>query len=79
MEFSPVFFFGIVVLGILHWVLVYMLLDDLADRKKVLGGRKVFWAIAIISVAYAGSILYLLCHPDAFFERRKLDDDDGGR
>ena len=52
----------------LHLVLAVMLLRDLADRERVLGGRKAPWAIAIIFVTFLGSLLYLLCHPKIFYD-----------
>ncbi len=58
---------ALVLFSILHWVLAIMLLHDLINRKKVLGGRKAPWAIAIILVTFLGSLLYLLCHPAIFY------------
>ncbi len=58
----------LVLLGILHWVLAVMLLHDLASRRRVLGGRKAPWAIAIVLATFLGSLLYLLCHPQIFRE-----------
>ncbi len=58
---------ALVIIGILHWILAIMLLHDLANRRKVLGGRKAPWAIAIILVTFLGSLLYLLCHPGVFY------------
>ena len=58
---------ALVLFSILHWVLAIMLLHDLTTRKKVLGGRKAPWAIAIILVTFLGSLLYLLCHPAIFY------------
>ncbi len=58
---------ALVLFSILHWVLAIMLLHDLTNRKKVLGGRKAPWAIAIILVTFLGSLLYLLCHPAIFY------------
>ena len=55
-----------IIFGILHWVLAGMLLQDLAYRKKVLGGKKWPWAVVIIFVTWLGSIVYLLCHPQIF-------------
>lgn len=52
-----------VFLGIAHWALAGLMLDDLAKREKVLGGRKAPWAIIIIFITCLGSILYLLFHP----------------
>lgn len=62
------FILEIVLLGILHWLLAGMLLRDLANRKKVLGGKKPVWCLLIVAVAFAGSVLYLLCHPGVFFD-----------
>lgn len=53
----------LVLLGILHWILAIMMLEDLASRKRVLGGRKALWAILIVCITLLGSVLYLLCHP----------------
>ena len=58
---------AIVLLAVLHFILAGMLLDDLANRKKVLGKRKAPWVIIILLVAYIGVILYLLCHPKIFY------------
>jgi len=59
---------ALVLFCILHLVLAMMLLQDLADRKQVLGGRKAPWAVAIIFVTFLGSVLYLLCHPKIFYD-----------
>jgi len=59
---------AIVLFSILHWVLAIMLLEDLADRNRVLGGRKWPWAVAIIFVIFFGSLVYLLCHPKIFYD-----------
>ena len=56
----------LVLFSLLHWVLAIMLLQDLAGRKRVLGGRKWPWAVVIIFVTFLGSVLYLLCHPRIF-------------
>ena len=58
----------LVLFGILHWVLAGLLLRDLAARKRVLGGRKWPWAVVIIFVTFLGSLLYLLCHPQIFYD-----------
>lgn len=59
---------ALVLFGILHLVLAVMLLQDLANREQVMGGRKAPWAIAIIFVTFLGSLLYLLCHPKIFYD-----------
>lgn len=58
---------ALIVFSMMHWVLALILLEDLADRKRVLGGRKWPWAIAIIFVTFLGSLVYLLCHPKIFY------------
>ncbi len=65
---------SLVLFCILHLVLAMMLLHDLADRKRVLGGHKAPWAIAIIFVTFLGSVLYLLCHPQIFREDDHKED-----
>ena len=59
---------ALVLLCMLHLVLAMMLLQDLANRERVLGGRKAPWAVAIIFVTFFGSLLYLLCHPKIFYD-----------
>ena len=59
---------ALVLFGIMHWVLAIMLLNDLAERKQVFGGRKWIWAVAIITVTFLGSLAYLLCHPKIFYD-----------
>jgi hypothetical protein len=60
-------YLALVLFGILHIVLALMLLQDLAGRKKVIGGHKAPWAILIIFVTFIGSLLYLVCHPRIFY------------
>ena len=57
----------IILMGMLHFVLAGMLLEELGHRKRVLGGRKAPWVVAILLVAFVGSLLYLLCHPRIFY------------
>ncbi|OGO07659.1 MAG: hypothetical protein A2Y92_01580 [Chloroflexi bacterium RBG_13_57_8] len=57
----------IILAAILHLVLAGMLLEDLSNRERVLGGKKVPWGIVISLVVFAGSLLYLLCHPRIFY------------
>ena len=59
---------ALVLFCILHLVLAMMLLQDLANRRQVLGGRKAPWAIAILFVTFLGSLAYLLCHPKIFYD-----------
>lgn len=55
-----------VLFGILHWVLAFMMLGDLAYRERVLGGKKWLWAVVIVLLFVIGSVIYLLCHPQIF-------------
>lgn len=57
----------IVLLSVLHLLLAGMLLDDVATRKKVLGGRKIPWIIIIFFIVFVGALVYLLCHPRVFY------------
>ncbi len=57
----------IILMGILHLVLAGMLLEDIGHRKRVLGGRKAPWVVAILLVTFVGPLLYLLCHPRIFY------------
>jgi len=65
----------LVLFGILHWVLAIMLLQDLSNRKGVLGGRKWPWVVVIVFVTFLGSLFYLLCHPRIFIESKDESDD----
>jgi hypothetical protein len=60
----------IVIFGILHWMLALLLLQDLAYRGRVLGGKKWPWALAILFITWLGSFVYLLCHPQIFYENK---------
>ena len=62
-----------VFLGIAHWALAGLMIDDLAKREKVFGGRKMPWGVVIIFLTCVGSILYLLFHPQILApgERRR--------
>jgi hypothetical protein len=53
----------LVLLGIMHWVLAIMMLQDLVTRRRIIGGLKWPWAVAIVFVTFVGSVIYLLCHP----------------
>jgi hypothetical protein len=55
-----------ILFGILHWILAFMLLNDLVNRDKVIG-KKWIWAVLILFVFVIGSVLYLLFHPKIFF------------
>jgi len=53
-----------VVLGLVHWGLVRIALEDLVQRDRVIGGRKAPWALAIVFVNCLGSLVYLIAHPE---------------
>ena len=56
-----------IVFGILHWLLAFIMLSDLAYRKKVMGSKKWVWALLILLLFVIGSVIYLLFHPQIFF------------
>jgi hypothetical protein len=58
---------ALILFGLLHWVLAIMLLNDLAARKKVRGGHKAPWALAIMFLVFIGSVFYLIFHPGIFY------------
>jgi len=53
----------IVLFSVVHWILVGVMLHDLAYRQRVFGGHKPPWAVIILIIPCFGSILYLLFHP----------------
>ncbi len=53
----------LVLFGIAHWVLVGLVLPDIAARRHVFGGRKWVWVAAVMFISCFGSIAYLLAHP----------------
>ncbi|MFH0769032.1 MAG: PLDc N-terminal domain-containing protein [Chloroflexota bacterium] len=59
--------FALIAFSLLHLLLAGMLLQDLVNRKRVLGGRKAPWAIVILFITFVGPLLYLLCHPRIFY------------
>ncbi|MFC1967643.1 PLD nuclease N-terminal domain-containing protein [Chloroflexota bacterium] len=63
MGISPEWIVRVVLFGIVHWVLAILLLNDLASRNRVFGGRKPPWAMIILLIPCFGSIFYLLFHP----------------
>jgi len=60
---EPEWILRIVLFGITHWVLVGLLLHDLASRERVFGGSKAPWVIVVLVIPCFGSLLYLLFHP----------------
>ncbi len=63
-------------LTVCHLVLAGMLLGDLGNRKKILGGKKAVWAIVIPVLFFIGSLAYFLCHPRIFLGK---DDDENDK
>ena len=64
MEIDITLILKIILLGFIHWMLVPFALKALVERKRVLGGKKAPWAVAIIFLACVGSLLYLIFHPN---------------
>ncbi len=52
-----------VIIGLLHWVMAGLVLQDLARRQRVAGGRKAPWALAVLFITGFGSLAYLAFHP----------------
>jgi|GEM_PF-986975 len=51
-------------LGIVHWGLVPVALENLFSRQRVVGGHKGLWGMAIVFLTCVGSLSYLLIHPE---------------
>jgi len=58
---------ALVILGILHWMLAFILLDDMTRRQQMRRRHKAPWVILIVSLVFIGSLVYLLCHPGFFY------------
>ena len=56
----------VVLFAIVHWVLAGFMINDLASRKKIFGGRKAPWAVVILCIPCFGSIFYIMFHPRIF-------------
>jgi hypothetical protein len=53
----------LVLFGLIHWILAGILIQDLASRRKVIGGHKAPWAVIMLIIPAFGSLLYLAFHP----------------
>lgn len=73
MEVNLEWILRLVLFGIGHWILAFMMLEDLANRRRVLGRVKWVWAVLIIFVFFFGSLLYIFCHPQAIVGRKDRD------
>ena len=62
--------FPLMLLSMLHWVMAFMLLEDLKKREGTIGRWKWPWIIFITCVAFLGSVTYLLSHPSIFVETK---------
>ena len=65
MEVDVILITKIVLLAIIHWMLVPLALQALIERRRVVGGRKAPWAVAIVFLTCLGSLFYLIFHPQA--------------
>jgi hypothetical protein len=63
MEVNLIFVMKIILLGLIHWMLVPLALQSLIERRKVVGGKKVTWALLIILLTAIGPLTYLVFHP----------------
>ena len=73
---SPEYIIRIILLGVVHWILAGILLQDLVSRKKVFGGHKAFWVIIMIIIPCFGSLLYLIFHPQILYPNYQQNRDD---
>jgi uncharacterized membrane protein len=64
----------LILFAVMHWILAVMMLQDLASRKRVMGGRKWPWALIILLVTFLGSVIYLICHPRIIIGGNYKDD-----
>jgi nitrate/nitrite transporter NarK len=70
----------IVLIGIAHWILAVIVLNDLAHRQKVFGGRKWIWAtIILVIMPCLGSLIYLMFHPQIMTQRGSPNEQDHHR
>ena len=53
----------LILIGITHWIMAGLILPDLANRQRVMGGRKAPWVAAILFITCFGSLAYLAFHP----------------
>ena len=58
---------AIILFCVLHWIIAFMMLQDLANREKVRGGHKAPWALTIIFITFLGSITYIIFHPTVLY------------
>ncbi len=63
MEIDAILIAKIVLLALIHWMLVPLALQALIEKRRVIGGRKAPWAVAILFMTCLGSLLYLIFHP----------------
>jgi len=63
MEIDVILIAKIVLLALIHWMLVPLALQALIEKRRVIGGRKAPWAVAIVFMTCLGSLLYLIFHP----------------
>ncbi len=64
MEVDITLILKIIVIAFIHWMLVPFALKALVERRRVLGGKKAPWAVAIIFLTCVGSLVYLMFHPN---------------
>jgi len=62
-EIDVILIAKIVLLALIHWMLVPLALQALIEKRRVMGGRKAPWAVAIVFMTCLGSLLYLIFHP----------------
>ena len=53
----------LVLFGVLHWILAIIVLQDIATRKRIIGGHKAPWVLLVLLLTFVGSLIYMLFHP----------------
>jgi hypothetical protein len=59
----------VVVVAAAQYGLVVYALRDLAKRPRVRGDNKVLWALVILTLPFAGAVLYAAVGPTSFLPR----------
>lgn len=65
----------IILFSIIHWVLAGIMITDLLNRRRVIGGHKGWWLGLVMLLPGFGSLTYLLFHPDILHASSQPDDE----
>jgi hypothetical protein len=59
----------IAVLGLVQYALMIYTIRDLLRRPRVRGNNKVAWALVILTLPFAGALIYTVYGPTSFLPR----------